>query len=431
MTGATGKTTTKEAIADVLATRAPTFRSWRNYNDLLGIPLSLGRLEPEQRFAVLELAADHPGEMRALAALTRPSVAVVTNVSPTHLHYFGSLDALARELAELPAALPAEGLAVLNGADAATRAMRECTAAQVALFGEALPAINGRGTVGEGIPAINGRGTERATKPAAGAPANEFAPEWPAATKSACADSEQAGRNNTVGARHVSPGVPHNKQSSSSVASPAPTTRYAVVPLGSREPLALTLQPLDASGNPVGEPVVFPNLIGDHWATAVLAALTVGQAFGVDRDAALAALRKLQPLPGRMRLLDGADGLALLDDTHNATPASASAGLAALNAIGAARHIPRIAVLGEMLRLGDAAGEAHLSLGREVAAIGGVSRDARRAGRAHRRGRAPRRHGRLAHRRHAHRLRCRPGHPPFRIRRCRRYSRHGCRFAIA
>src|SRR5262249_7571406 len=54
VTGATGKTTTKEAIADVLATVTPTFRSWRNFNDLLGIPLSLGRLEPEHTYAVIE-----------------------------------------------------------------------------------------------------------------------------------------------------------------------------------------------------------------------------------------------------------------------------------------------------------------------------------------------------------------------------------------
>src|SRR5215472_7146541 len=90
VTGATGKTTTKEAIADVLGTVAPTFRSWRNYNDLLGLPLSLGRLDPTHRFAVLELGADHPGEIAQLCSLLRPSVGVVTNVSPVHLQYFGT-----------------------------------------------------------------------------------------------------------------------------------------------------------------------------------------------------------------------------------------------------------------------------------------------------------------------------------------------------
>src|SRR5690242_13054711 len=90
VTGATGKTTCKEAIADVLGIQAPTFRSWRNYNDALGLPLSLGRLEPSHRYAVLEMGADHPGEIRELCEMTRPRIAIVTNVGATHLQYFGS-----------------------------------------------------------------------------------------------------------------------------------------------------------------------------------------------------------------------------------------------------------------------------------------------------------------------------------------------------
>src|SRR5690242_19538969 len=90
ITGATGKTTCKEALADILETQAPTFRSWRNFNDALGVPLSLGRLEPSHRYAVLEMGADHPGEIRELCEMTRPRIAIVTNVGATHLQYFGS-----------------------------------------------------------------------------------------------------------------------------------------------------------------------------------------------------------------------------------------------------------------------------------------------------------------------------------------------------
>ncbi len=109
--GSAGKTTAKEAIAEVASLRAPTFRSWRNYNDLLGIPLSLGRLTPEHRVAVLEFGADHPGEIRELCELTRPEVGVVLNVSPAHLQYFGDVETLAEELFELVRALPANGVA--------------------------------------------------------------------------------------------------------------------------------------------------------------------------------------------------------------------------------------------------------------------------------------------------------------------------------
>src|SRR5579859_7431278 len=63
VTGSTGKTSTKEAIASVLAGNFATFRSWQNYNDLLGLPLSLGRLEERHEYAVLEMGCDHPAEI--------------------------------------------------------------------------------------------------------------------------------------------------------------------------------------------------------------------------------------------------------------------------------------------------------------------------------------------------------------------------------
>src|SRR5579871_6235175 len=134
VTGSVGKTTTKEAIATILESSFPTFKSWRNYNDLLGLPLSLGRLEPRHRYAVLELGADHPGEIAELCAIIRPTVGVVTNVSAAHLQYFGSVERFGEELAQLPAALPATGLALLNGDDAATREMVRHTQATVQFF---------------------------------------------------------------------------------------------------------------------------------------------------------------------------------------------------------------------------------------------------------------------------------------------------------
>ncbi|MGH2514998.1 MAG: alanine racemase, partial [Ktedonobacterales bacterium] len=284
VTGSTGKTTTKEAIADVLGILAPTFRSWRNYNDLLGLPLSLGALEPTHRYAVVELGADHPSEIADLCALVRPWAGVVTNVSPAHLRYFGSVNALGTELGRLPALLPSDGLAILNGDDSATRAMVRHTSAHALFYG--------LGDASDGFPA------------------------------------------------------------------------YALEPLGAREPPALTLR---ASGAPGAHPLVFPHLHGDHWAYVVLAALAVGQALGVEHDAALEVLRRLRPLPGRMRWLDGIDNLVLLDDSHNATPASAAAGLRALHAIAQQRMAPAIAVLGDMLHLGEIEERAHRELGRLAA----------------------------------------------------------------
>lgn len=319
VTGSTGKTTTKEAIADVLTLAMPTFRSWRNYNDLLGLPLSLGGLEPGHACAVLEMACDHPGEIQALCAIAQPEIGVVTNVSATQLQYFGSVGGLAAELAQLPRALPSAGLAVLNGDDPAVRAMGADSEASVRFFGP-LP-------LGTDASQVDPRHTERFTVVPAAPP--EFAPELPDLTAGIPTD--------------VTAGI-----------------------------LAcLTLQPLGPRGEPLGPAVTFRHLQGDHWAYAVLAALTVATALGVDRDQSLRALRDLRPLPGRMNALPGSGGLALLDDSHNAAPASVRAGLAALASasVGARgrRAGTRIAVLGDMLRLGDEEAAAHRAAG-ELAA---------------------------------------------------------------
>ncbi len=114
VTGSVGKTSTKEAIATVLASKFSTFRSWQNYNDLLGIPLSLGRLEKHHQYAVLELGCDHPGEIAALCDIIRPSIGVLTHISPAQLQYFGTLEQLAPELGTLLTSLPEGGCFFYN-----------------------------------------------------------------------------------------------------------------------------------------------------------------------------------------------------------------------------------------------------------------------------------------------------------------------------
>ena len=97
ITGSVGKTTAKEAIAAVLAAECCIFKNHANYNGLYGLPIALGDLLPEHRVAVLEMAADHFGEIARLARIAPPCIAVVTTVEPAHLEAFGSLEAIARE----------------------------------------------------------------------------------------------------------------------------------------------------------------------------------------------------------------------------------------------------------------------------------------------------------------------------------------------
>src|SRR5712692_8664651 len=117
VTGSTGKTTTKEALAHLLCVRFRVMKSEGNFNNHFGLPLMLLKLEPGHDVAVIELGMSHPGEIAALAKIAQPEIGVVTNVAPVHLEFFKSVAEIARAKYELIESLPAGGTAVLNTDD--------------------------------------------------------------------------------------------------------------------------------------------------------------------------------------------------------------------------------------------------------------------------------------------------------------------------
>jgi len=135
ITGSTGKTVAKEITADVLSRTLRTLRNHGNLNSETGLPMTLLRLGPEHEVAVLEMSMYTVGEIARLADIARPEVGVVLAVHPAHLARAGSIERIAQAKAELPMALPADGLAVLNADDARVAAMRHLTRAEVRTFG--------------------------------------------------------------------------------------------------------------------------------------------------------------------------------------------------------------------------------------------------------------------------------------------------------
>jgi UDP-N-acetylmuramoyl-tripeptide--D-alanyl-D-alanine ligase len=117
VTGSAGKTTTKEILAHILATRFRVMKSSGNLNNHIGLPLQLLKLEAEHELAVVEMGMNHAGEIRALGALAQHDLAVVTTVAPVHLEFFGSLAEIARAKYEIIETLPSGGVAVLNADD--------------------------------------------------------------------------------------------------------------------------------------------------------------------------------------------------------------------------------------------------------------------------------------------------------------------------
>ena len=135
ITGSTGKTIAKEITADVLSRTLRTLRNEGNLNSETGLPMTLLRLEPAHEVAVLEMSMYTIGEIARLAELARPEVGIVLAVHPTHLERAGSIERIAQAKAELPEALPADGLAVLNADDPRVAAMRDRTRATVRTYG--------------------------------------------------------------------------------------------------------------------------------------------------------------------------------------------------------------------------------------------------------------------------------------------------------
>ncbi len=313
--GGVGKTSTKEAIATVLANRFKTFRSWQNYNDLLGIPLSLGRLEEEHEYAVLELGCDHPGEITDLCRMVHPQIGVLTNISPVQLQYFGSIEHLTSELSMLLSSLPEGGHFFYNQDDDASAALvahHRAHFTKLSFHSFMLsPRIVNQARVD---------GDLQATITHIG---------W---------NGLQGELIQAVSKGDLPP-VSHGEE--------------AVDYLATLESNVVHNRPLTSQ------------LLGEHHLYTMLAAYQVGTTLGMSPEEVQQALRAVTPMLGRLNPLSGIYDSRLLDDTHNASPASMFAGLLTLDALTPTTG-RRIAILGDMLNLGNYQEEAHRELGRRI-----------------------------------------------------------------
>jgi UDP-N-acetylmuramoyl-tripeptide--D-alanyl-D-alanine ligase len=289
VTGSVGKTTTKDMAAELLSALGPVLKTEGNLNNQYGLPLTLLRLAPEHRAAVVELGMSAAGEIRALTRITEPDVAVITRVAPVHLEFFDSLDAVAAAKAEILEGLRPGGAAVLNGDDERVARIGRGFAGRVVWFGR-----NRRYDVS----AERWRGTG-------------FGMRF---------DLRIAGRAHDV-------------------ALPLP---------------------------------------GPHFAFNFLAAAAVAHVLGVPAERIAEAAGQLRPARRRGELRRLGQGVNLLDDSYNSSPAALEAAVVALGLVPGLR---RLAVVGDMLELGPSGPELHREAGRAlagrvdlVAAIGPLSK---------------------------------------------------------
>jgi UDP-N-acetylmuramoyl-tripeptide--D-alanyl-D-alanine ligase len=287
MTGSQGKTGTKDYLAHLLSEAGPTVATRGNFNNELGVPLTVLRATPETRYLVVEMGARGVGHVAELCAIAPPTVAAVLNVGTAHIGEFGSREAIAQAKGEIVEALPADGTAVLNADDDLVAAMAGRTTAQVVTFG---------GPTGGPAPDV------------------------------AVSDvtTDELGRQS-----------------------------FELVHRGS------------------GATVHLAQVGAYQWRNAAAAA-AMALAAGLDLDTVADSLADAVPASRwRMELTERPDGLVVVNDAYNANPESMRAALETLAGIGDRTGRRTVAVLGQMLELGEGAAAAHREVG-DYAARAGV-----------------------------------------------------------
>jgi len=282
ITGSNGKTTTKEMVYSILqrsrlegrTLRGKVMKTEGNFNNLVGLPLTLLRLRGPEKAAVVEIGTNRPGEIQRLTEIADPDIGLITSVAPAHLSGLGTVAGVAREKGALFRTMSRRGTAVVNLDDARIRRLSASFKGRRVTYGET-------GTI---------RAVDRQVL--------------------------TSGR-----------------------------LRF-VLRLG-RERLTIRL-----------------GLCGEHNLNNAVGAAAMAHALGVDADGIRKGLEAMRPVPMRMKL-ERWEGVAIIDDTYNANPASMDAALKTLCEMpGRGR---KIAVLGDMLEMGKAAVRCHRELGRRVA----------------------------------------------------------------
>lgn len=310
ITGSVGKTTTKDAIYTVLASTYNVRKNLKNYNNEIGIPLSvigaeaggkslikwffvfvqaLGLLIIKDKnypnILVLEMGADKPGDIAYLTDLVPVKVGVVTAVAPAHIEFFENLDQIAIEKGTLVKALPENGFAILNADDKKVFQMGSQTKAKVVTYG-----------------------------------------------LTANVDFQAGDIQISYDSKNIS---------------------------------GLSFK-LRYQGNT--EEVVLPKIIGKHFVGNILAAIAVGKIYDLDLLTVIKSLKDFETPRGRMKLIRGIKKTLLIDDSYNSSPQAATQALNQLAALQVAEG-KKYAVLGDMLELGRQAEKFHNHVGQAVAQI--------------------------------------------------------------
>lgn len=311
ITGSVGKTSTKEAVFTVLASKFRVRRNDKNYNNEIGLPLTIIGVDSGEgslfkwflvflkwlwillapieypEILILEMGADRPGDIKYLTSFIKSNAGVITDFSGSHVEFFESVEGVAKEKGILVKELDERGLAVINVDNPHVAKLKDQVKCNVTTFGF----------------------------------------------------SEEAEMR---------------------------ATDVSFSYTGEAQDLKGLSFKLNYRGTTI--PVRLNNVLAKHQIYSALAAAAIGVGFGINLVEVGAALEEFSLPYGRMNLLSGIKNTNIIDDTYNSSPTSA---MAALDALGEIRAGRRIAVLGDMLELGEESESMHRAVGKKFSEIKG------------------------------------------------------------
>ncbi|MGL6174307.1 MAG: UDP-N-acetylmuramoyl-tripeptide--D-alanyl-D-alanine ligase, partial [Cellulosilyticaceae bacterium] len=275
VTGSVGKTTTKDMIAAVLSGKYNVHKTQGNYNNEIGLPLTLFELQKEHEIAVLEMGMNHFGEIHNLSITAKPHIGVITNIGTSHIENLGSREGILKAKLEILDGLEDKGLIVINGDDDLLETIKETS-----------------------FPVL------------------------------------RCGKNNRN-------------------------------PYYAREIVCESMNVSAMLVTPKTEYEVQINAPGEHMIYNTLVAIAVAEELGLTKEEILNGINTYTPGKMRMNIIHEPNGLTIIDDTYNASPDSMKA---AINVLGGYKTAGRkIAVLGDMLEMGEFAAQLHQEVGQYAA----------------------------------------------------------------